>query len=72
MRGRTSVFAQRTLAVRITHKEPLALFACVTDIYTETPPFFFFTTPSPRQWTATSRAPASLYRPRYAMAGALA
>jgi hypothetical protein len=35
-------------------------------------PFLFFTTRDPWPWTATGRAPASLYWLRYATAGALA
>jgi hypothetical protein len=34
-------------------------------------PFFFFTTPGPRRWTATSRAPASSYRPDNSTTGTL-
>jgi hypothetical protein len=51
-------------------KNPLHCFSVSLTSALRPLPFYFFTTPAPRRWTATSRSPASLYHPKYAMTGA--
>jgi hypothetical protein len=70
-RARGVAFAQRTLTIWNSLKNP-SHYSSVSLTFAETPSSFpLFTIPSPRRRTAGNRAPVSLYRPVYSMTGAL-
>jgi hypothetical protein len=65
-RARVGSFTQKTSAFWTSSKEPRALFTCVSDIYTEAPPFLFLRKVRSPTTDGGAVAPVSLYRPENA------